>query len=276
MNRSEILRHLGPYVSQPYVGDLCDFVERVWEIYRANATEYGRITHGSRQYLFVRMMYIAEVTSNGIRLNATWSLIPAVMSLLRDRYEQAVRFSWLVRNPDDEEFLKYERAIFGKINALVRNVDNATVSRFEDSMGPIPSWVTEPLSKEQRAYLDAWNALDLRSMAQKRDALPPITDTPLAKRGLASWYNSVYAQFSSVSHYDRFSVEMVRPEENKDGTIVLSFQPHWLPLLILYTAYLDMIQCSEVTQVCFKQQTSIKFESLFLEWLSLAGKLKTE
>jgi len=276
MNRSEILRHLGPYVSQPYVGDLCDFIERVWEIYREHATEYGSITHGSRQYLFVRMMYIAEVTSNGIRLNATWSLIPAGMSLLRDRYEQAVRFSWLVRNPDDEEFLKYERAIFGKINALVRNVDNATVSRFEESMGPIPSWVTEPLSKEQRAYLDAWNALDLRSMAQKRDALPPITDTPLARRGLASWYNSVYAQFSSVSHYDRFSIEMVRPEENKDGAIVLSFQPHWLPLLILYTAYLDMIQCSEVTQVCFKQQTSIKFESLFLEWLSLAGKLKTE
>jgi len=113
-------------------------------------------------------------------------------------------------------------------------------------------------------------------MAQKRDALPPITDTPLARRGLASWYNSVYAQFSSVSHYDRFSIEMVRPEENKDGAIVLSFQPHWLPLLILYTAYLDMIQCSEVTQVCFKQQTSIKFEALFLEWLSLAGKLKPE
>jgi len=37
-----------------------------------------------------------------------------------------------------------------------------------------------------------------------------------------------------------------------------------------------MIQCSEVTQVCFKQQTSIKFEALFLEWLSLAGKLKPE
>jgi hypothetical protein len=204
MTRSEILRHLGPYISQPYLADLCDLVERVWEMYREHATEYGNIAHGSRQYLFVRMMYIAEVTSNGIRLNATWSLIPAAMSLLRDRYEQAVRFSWLVRSLDDEEFLKYERAIFGKINALVRNVDNATVSRFEETMGPIPSWVTEPLSKEQRAYLDAWNALDLRSMAQKRDALPPITDTPLAKRRLASWYNSVYAQFSSVSHYGWF------------------------------------------------------------------------
>jgi hypothetical protein len=194
-NQFDTLKHLGPYVSQPYLADLCDFVERVWETYREHATDYGSITHGSLGYLIVRMMYIAEVTSNGIRLNATWGLTPAAMSLLRDRYEQAVRFSWLVRNPDDEEFLKYERAIFGKMNALVRNADPATVSRFEDSMGPIPSWATEPLTREQRAYFDAWTALDLKSMAQKRDAFPPITDTPLAKRGLASWYNSVYVQY---------------------------------------------------------------------------------
>jgi hypothetical protein len=44
------------------------------------------------------MLYIAEITSTAIRLNATWALTPAAMSLLRDRYEQTVRFSWLVRN----------------------------------------------------------------------------------------------------------------------------------------------------------------------------------
>jgi len=45
------------------------------------------------------MMYIAEVTSNGIRLTATWGLTPAAVSLLRDRYEQAVRFSGLSGTP---------------------------------------------------------------------------------------------------------------------------------------------------------------------------------
>jgi hypothetical protein len=263
-------------MSQPYVADLCDFVERVWEIYREHATDFGSVRHGTRDYLIVRMMYIAEVTSTGIRLNATWGLIPPAMSLLRDRYEQAVRFSWLVRNPDDEEFVKYERAIFGKINALVRNVDPATVQRFEQKLGRAPSCATEPLSKEERAYFDAWTTLDLRSMAQKRDAFPPITDTPLAKRRLATWYTSVYAQLSSVSHYDRYSIELVKPIENKDGTVMLSMEPHWLSLLILYDAYLDMIQCSEVTQVCFKQPTSIKFESLFLEWFSLSKQLNID
>ena len=57
---------------------------------------------------------------------------------------------------------------------------------------------------------------------------------------------------------------------------MLSMEPHWLSLLILYDAYLDMIQCSEVTQVCFNQQTSIKFESLFLEWFSLSKQLKID
>jgi hypothetical protein len=263
-------------MSQPYVADLCDFVERVWEIYREHATDFGSVRHGSRDYLIVRMMYIAEATSTGIRLNATWGLISPAMSLLRDRYEQAVRFSWLVRNPDDEVFVKYERAFFGKINSLVRNVDPETVSRFEEKLGRAPSWATEPLSKEERAYFGAWTNTDLRSMALKRDAFPPITDTPLAMRGLASWYTSVYAQLSSVSHYDRYSIELVKPIEQEDGTVALSMEPHWLALLILYDAYLDMIQCSEVTQVCFKQQTSIKFESLFLEWFSLSKQLKID
>jgi len=63
------------------------------------------------------MLYIAEITSTAIRLNATWALTPAAMSLLRDRYEQTVRFSWLVRNPDKKEFEKYERTKVAKINS---------------------------------------------------------------------------------------------------------------------------------------------------------------
>jgi hypothetical protein len=153
MNRSEILKCLGPYMSQPYVADLCDFVERVWEIYREHATDFGSVRHGSRNYLIVRMMYIAEATSTGIRLNATWGLIPPAMSLLRDRYEQAVRFSWLVRSPDDEEFVKYERAFFGKINSLVRNVDPETVSRFEKKLGRAPFVGHRAVEQERASVL---------------------------------------------------------------------------------------------------------------------------
>jgi hypothetical protein len=96
----DTLEHLGPLVAQPAIAAFCDFGERVWETYRDFATQHGPIFPKTREYLVVRMVYIAEITSNAIRLTATWGLTPAAMSLLRDRYEQTVRFSWLVRNPD--------------------------------------------------------------------------------------------------------------------------------------------------------------------------------
>jgi hypothetical protein len=51
----------------------------------------------------------------------------------------------------------------------------------------------------------------------------------------------------------------------------MGFQPHWPKLLILYTTFLDIIQCYEATTVCFQTDTSIKFESLFLEWVAFAA-----
>src|SRR5438270_11108205 len=101
--------YLGPFVNQLYIAELCDLDERVWEVFRAHAKVHGPIKHGSRDYLVVRMMYIAESTSNAIRMDATWELIPPTMSLVRDRYEQTVRFSWLIRNPDQEEYRQLSR-----------------------------------------------------------------------------------------------------------------------------------------------------------------------
>jgi len=110
-------------------------------------------------------------------------------------------------------------------------------------------------------------------MAAKRDSFPPITDNRLSKRKLEPWYNAVYRQFSSISHYDRFAVEMVKPLPIEDEKVVIGFQPHWPKLLILYTTLLDIIQCYEATTVSFQTDTSIKFESLFLEWKAFGAQL---
>jgi hypothetical protein len=266
-------QYLGPLVHQLYISELCDFDERVWEVFRTHAEEHGAIDLATLGYLIVRMMHIAESTSNAIRMDATWQLIPPAMSLVRDRYEQTVRFSWLVRNPDQEEFHKYERFMFAKIRNVVQDIAPETVKRFSLS-GQLPLWATEPLSKEDREYLEAWTKLDLRSMAAKRDGFLPIAENLLSNEKLEEWYNPVYRQFSSISHYDRFSMEMVRPLAIGDGHVALGLMSHWPKLLILYTALLDVIQCYEATAVCFRQDTSIKFESLFLEWNSLAGKFE--
>lgn len=111
-------------------------------------------------------------------------------------------------------------------------------------------------------------------MASKRDNFLPITHNLLSKEKLEPWYNPVYRQLSSMTHYDRFGIEMVEPRPIEDGNVVMAMRPHWPNLLILYTTLLDIIQCYESTSICFEQDTSIKFESLFLEWVSLGKKLE--
>jgi len=262
-------------MSQPSIAAFCDFDERVWDLYRQLATQHGPITHGSREYLVVRMMHIAESTSNGIRMTATWALTPPAMSLLRDRYEQTVRFSWLIRNPDQNEYAKYDRAIFDTINAIVRRIDPKTIEREEAARGhPLPAWAST-WTKEDRAKVREWSATKLETMAKKRDSFPPMSDTPLAKEGLARLYGAVYTQFSAVTHYNRYSIEMVEPEQGSDGKYALSMGDHWPGLLIHQTGWLDMIQCSEACKVGLRQDATIKFESLFLEWLTLSKQLQS-
>jgi hypothetical protein len=159
--------------------------------------------------------------------------------------------------------------MFAAMNSIIRSLPAETLKRFEAAMGPIPSWATETPTREERAQLRAWGVTDLRSMATKRDAFPPMADTPLAQQKLAHSYDPIYKQFSSVSHYDRFSVEMVQPEQNPNGSVSFGLGSHWPGLLINQTALLDMVQCSEATKIGLGQNASIRFESLFAEWRTL-------
>jgi hypothetical protein len=188
-NRPEVLDHLGPYMQRGPIAALCELSERVWRTYNELTAGYIHFDPNSREYLFLRMLYIAEITSTAIRLNATWGLTHPAMSLLRDRYEQTIRFSWLVRSPDKSTFEKYERTKAAKINSIVRNLDPATIKRFEAVFGPTPPWATETPTKEERAFFEEWNTLDLKSMALKRDAFLPLADTVLAKKKLEPSYD---------------------------------------------------------------------------------------
>ncbi len=174
----------------------------------------------SREFLILRMLYMAEITSSAVRLNASWGLTHAGMSLLRDRYEQTLRFSWLVRNPDPQAFEKYDRTKFAKMGDLARSAKPETRKHFEKLLGPLPAWATEAPTKEQRAFFEEWSKLDLRSMGTKRDEFLPLVDEPIAKEKLGPWYDGVYAQFSSVSHYDRYSIELLTVNKAGDGRLI--------------------------------------------------------
>jgi len=272
--RPQVLEHLGPYVQYPPVGACCDLSERVWSKYNDLAGGYVHSGQANLEFLITRMLYIAEITSTAIRLNATWALTHAAMSLLRDRYEQTIRFSWLVRNPEPGTFAKYERAIVAKINSITRNLDPEIIERFEATAGrPIPGWATEKPNKEDQAFLDAWNALDLKSMAMKRDALPPLADTVLGKDRLANSYEAIYRQFSSVSHYDRYSIELLGIQKGPDGQGMLAAAPHWPGLLTLRNAHFDIIQCFEAAQTCHKKDAAAVFEAFLDEWLTISNRM---
>jgi hypothetical protein len=156
---------------------------------------------------------------------------------------------------------------------LARSTSPETREHFAKLLGPLPAWATEPPTKEQRAFFEEWSKLDLRSMALKRDAFLPLAEELVAKEGLARWYDAIYAQFSSVSHYDRYSIELMTIYKWPDGRSVLGAQPYWPRMLILQNTLFDIIQCFEAAHVCHKQDAASTFNSFFLEWFNLAKQI---
>jgi hypothetical protein len=268
-----VFKHLGPYGRHPPVTACCRLTERVWLTYNDLAESDRLREKDSPEFLILRMLYIAEITSSAIRLNASWGLTHAAMSLLRDRYEQTLRFSWLVRNPDPQAFEKYDRTKFTKMGDLARSAKAETREHFEKLLGPLPAWATEAPTKEQRAFFEEWSKLDLRSMGTKRDEFLPLADEPIANEKLGSWYDGIYAQFSSVSHYDRYSIELVTFNKASDDRLILGAQPHWPDMLILQNAHFDIIQCFEAAHVCHKRDSAATFNAFLAEWLAVAKKI---
>ena len=98
-------------------------------------------------------------------------------------------------------------------------------------------------------------------MAFKRDAFPSLADTMLAKQKLAPSYEAIHRQFSSVSHYDRFSIELLELQPYPDAKLVLATQPHWPGLLLLRNADFDIIQCFETAHVCHQKDAAELFNA---------------
>jgi hypothetical protein len=198
-DRPKILDHLGPFVKLPPVAAFGSTSERAYELYREAVGGHERKDETTTQHLVTRMMYIAEATGVVLRLGASWGLSHPALSLLRDRYEQTVRFSWLARQPNNHEMVKYVASHYAKSIKLYQSLPEAV----RNELGKIPvtgeGWITEKPTKEQLKYLDRWNALDLRSMAQKRDALPPVSDCPLARESLSYFYTTGIYHSSALS-----------------------------------------------------------------------------
>jgi hypothetical protein len=267
-----VLNHLGPFTAKPPVQALILLTQRVWEDFHELAGGQTRLIDNERDLFVSRMMFISEVMSLGIRMNASWGLTHAAMSLLRDRYEQTVRFSWLARQPDTEELKKYLLYFYSKARLLMRS--ESARRDYERTTGrPPPEWVTEVLTKEQNDEFRKWDAIDLRSMAARRDSLPVLTELQIGKETLERHYDTIYAQFSSVSHFDAYSIELLRLDKNEDGGFELKTDDLWPGLLILQNCQFDIIQCFEAVRAYHDKDAAQLFNELLLEWYRLAAQI---
>jgi hypothetical protein len=271
MSGSTVLDHLGPFTTKPPRQALILLTQRAWEEFHAMAGGQTRLIDNERKLFASRLMYISEVMSLGLRMSASWGLTHAAMSLLRDRFEQTVRFSWLAKQPDGSEHIKYMLYFYSKARSLMR--DPSARRDYEQSVGSLPPWVTEELTREQNAEIRQWESLDLRTMATRRDSLPPLTDLQIGKEELGHHYDTIYAQFSSVAHFDAYSLQLFRLHETDVGQFELATDAHWPGLLILQNCQFDIIQCFEALNAYYEKDAGPLFNELLLEWYHLSSQM---
>jgi hypothetical protein len=271
--RAQVLEHLGPYIRHPPVAVFGEILDECFAEFHAALGGDIKKDESPRQHLITRLLYISETTSVSARLSASWALSLPAMSLIRDRYEQTVRFSWLTRQPDHKELVKFIGSYYAKANKVFRNLSPAQRAEFEKTGAPLDEWMTTSPTKEERTYLERWEALPLDAMAAKRDTLPPRADTPLDQETLADLYTPVYRQFSSVTHFDAYGARMLGLHKASSGELVLAPDPWWPAILSMYDALFSLVQCHEALLAFYETERKERFSSLHARWCEACRKI---
>ncbi len=268
IERPQVLDHMGAYISHAPVKAFSEISEKAHAAFQAAMGGYDRDEASDRDFVISRLMYISEVMSTAIRLNASWALTHAAMSLTRDRYEQTVRFSWLARQTDDGEMKKFYAYYHARANKIFRSLKGQAKEEFDRMVDNPPEWTTRPFTKQEKEHFGAWETLDLLSLAKKRDKLPALGTSDVAGQKLELWYTPVYQQFSSVSHSDMYSVALLQLHKSKayPGRLVLAADPYWPGTLTCFNALFDIIQCFECAKGFYGKDCEVEFQGLFKAW----------
>ncbi len=271
--RPQVLEHFGPYIGHPPVAAFGEISDECFATFHESLGGDIKKDETPRQHLTTRLLYISETTSVAARLSASWALSLPAMSLVRDRYEQTVRFSWLARQPDHRELVKFLGSYYAKANKVFRNLSPTQRTELEKTGAPLDEWMTTSPTREQRAYLERWEALSLDAMAAKRDALPPLGGTPLDLETLADLYTPIYRQFSSVAHFDAYGAQMLGLHQAPSGELVLAPEPWWPAILSMYDALFSLIQCHEALLAFYGAGRTEIFSSLHGHWREACRKI---
>jgi hypothetical protein len=265
-NQPQILDQLGPYKKHPPVEIGCLLSQAAYKRYHKLTGTVARPAGVLHEQTPPRMMYIAEAISTGLRLNATWALSFPAMSLARDRYEQVVRFSWLIRMNDPWMWKQYAATYYTKWRKLYAAMNPTQRTEFDNLSPPPPGWMTETPTKEQRKVMERYQSMSLADMVEERDTLPPVGTSTVDKVTLSDLYGSVYAHYSSVSHYDFYAVRLLNIFQNTSGEYVLAADPFWPAMLVLQNCLFDIVQCREATAKLCEADDIAAFEDMYSIW----------
>lgn len=268
---TRIVDNLGPYLTHPPVQATCELSKRTFERFHQARGGHERSGESGKEHLLTRLVYMAEATSTAVRLNATWSLSLPAMSLLRDRYEQVVRFSWLARQTDSAELAAFIDTYYAKAAKVFGNISPIQWAHLPGELD-VQKELQVPLSKEERSHLEQWENLDLRSMARKRDLLSPKTTSPVEGQTLADLYTPVYQQFSSVSHGDMFGLNIIGFHKNPAGQVVMAPDPQWPAMLCIFNSMFDIIQCHDALTGFAENPMLPLFDDLLYQWIAVRDK----
>jgi hypothetical protein len=267
-----IIDNLGPYIAHPPVRVACELSKKTFERFHQARGGAERSGETGKEHLLTRLMYMAESTSTAVRLNATWSLSLPAMSLLRDRYEQVVRFSWLARQTDSAELAAFIDMYYAKAAKVFGNTPPMQWAHLAADLD-VQRKLQAPLSKQEREHLSRWENLDLRSMAQKRDRLPPKTTSPVEGQMLSDLYTAIYQQFSSVSHGDMFGLNILGFHKNPAGQVVMAPDPEWPAMLCIFNSMFDIVQCHDALTGFADKPAQPLFDDLLYEWIAVRDKV---
>jgi hypothetical protein len=275
VERPRVLDHMGAHIEHAPVKGFSEISEKAHTAFHTAMGGYDRDESSHRDFLISRFMYISEIMSTAIRLNASWALTHAAMSLTRDRYEQTVRFSWLARQSDDGEMAKFYAYYHARANKIFSRLKGQAKEEFDKMVDEAPEWTTRPFTKEEKEYFGAWEVLDLLSLVKKRDKLPALGTSIMAGQKLELWYTPVYQQFSSVSHSDMYSVALLQLHKSKafSDRLVLAADPYWPMTLTCFNALFDIIQCFECAKGFYAKDCEEEFQELFTTWNSYTDKV---
>lgn len=273
IDRPRALDHMGPYADHAPVKSFSTISERAFHLFHSIMGGHEKENQNDRDYLITRLIYISEITSTAIRLNASWALTHAAMSLTRDRFEQVVRFSWLARQKDDAEMQKFYAYYHARANKIFLGIKGKAKEEFEKIVDSPPEWTTRPFTPEEKKYFEAWEKLDLLSLVKKRDKIESLGSSIMATQLLENYYAPVYQQFSSVSHSDMYSVALLSLHRNVQGNFVLAPDPYWPAFLTCFNALFDILQCFECANGFYDKNSEREFEEIFSDWNNLTNKL---